>query len=356
MTAGFGGTTGVPIGGGDTTTEQPGGDSGGGGTTGAPGSDSGGGGTTGAPGSDSDSDATTEAPGSDSGSDYTTGAPGEQGGGGNLEDQTPEPTTVAETTTKPIPTTGANLEDATTPAVTLAPGGSTTAGFGGTTGVPIGGGDATTEAPGSDSVPGTDSFRDMDADGDGELTTEEIQSKLGDKDGVDASTERVQEVVDDADTDGDGTVSEKEYTDAVAADKVPESWLDALGDTTTNPPGAGGTTGTPGTDSGSGSTAAPGEQGGGGSLEDQTPEPTTVAETTTKPIPTTGANLEDATTPAVTLAPGGSTTAGLGGTTAAPGSDSSGNTDSNNDGTGSDSVPGTDSFRDMDADGDGELT
>ena len=73
-----------------------------------------------------------------------------------------------------------------------------------------------------------DAFAAMDADGDGELTAEEIFEALS-KNDADVSLARVQEIVAKADADGNGTVSRQEYLDAVAADIVPGSWLGGLG-------------------------------------------------------------------------------------------------------------------------------
>ena len=66
-------------------------------------------------------------------------------------------------------------------------------------------------------------FDTMDADGDGELSAEEIHRALSGYDS--ASLERVQEIVSRADADGNGLVSKQEYLDALAADIVPRGWL-----------------------------------------------------------------------------------------------------------------------------------
>ena len=66
-------------------------------------------------------------------------------------------------------------------------------------------------------------FDTMDADGDGELSAEEIHRALSGYDS--ASLERVQEIVSRADVDGNGLVSKQEYLDALAADIVPRGWL-----------------------------------------------------------------------------------------------------------------------------------
>ena len=71
-------------------------------------------------------------------------------------------------------------------------------------------------------------FAEMDADGDGELSADEIHRALS-KNGEDVSLERVKELVAKADTDGNGLVSKQEYLDAIAADLVPQGWLGALG-------------------------------------------------------------------------------------------------------------------------------
>jgi Ca2+-binding EF-hand superfamily protein len=70
-------------------------------------------------------------------------------------------------------------------------------------------------------------FDEMDEDGDGELTAEEIHAALL-KNDADASLERVKELVAKADTDGNGTVSREEYMEALAADIVPEGWRATL--------------------------------------------------------------------------------------------------------------------------------
>ena len=71
-------------------------------------------------------------------------------------------------------------------------------------------------------------FAEIDVDGDGELTADEIYQALA-KRNAGVSLERVQEIVAAADTDGNGTVSQQEYVEAVAKDLVPASWLGALG-------------------------------------------------------------------------------------------------------------------------------
>ena len=73
-----------------------------------------------------------------------------------------------------------------------------------------------------------DAFAAMDADGDGELTADEIYQALS-KNDAELTLARVQEIVAKADADGNGTVSRQEYLDAVAADIVPGSWLGGLG-------------------------------------------------------------------------------------------------------------------------------
>ena len=77
-------------------------------------------------------------------------------------------------------------------------------------------------------LPAPPAFDDMDADGDGELTAEEIFEALS-KNNPDVTLERVQEIVAKADADGNGTVSKQEWEEAVAKDPglVPASWLAA---------------------------------------------------------------------------------------------------------------------------------
>ena len=65
-------------------------------------------------------------------------------------------------------------------------------------------------------------FAEIDVDGDGELTADEIYQALS-KNDADVSLARVQAIVAKADADGNGTVSRQEYLDAVAADIVPGS-------------------------------------------------------------------------------------------------------------------------------------
>ena len=71
-------------------------------------------------------------------------------------------------------------------------------------------------------------FEKMDADGDGELTADEIFQALS-KNNADVTLERVQEIVKAADADGNGTVSKQEWEEAVAKDPglVPAAWLAA---------------------------------------------------------------------------------------------------------------------------------
>ena len=59
-------------------------------------------------------------------------------------------------------------------------------------------------------------FAEMDTDGDGELTAEEIYRALS-KNNADVTLERVQEIMAKADKDQNGTISQQEYLDAVAA-------------------------------------------------------------------------------------------------------------------------------------------
>ena len=58
-------------------------------------------------------------------------------------------------------------------------------------------------------------FAEIDADGDGELTADEIFRALS-KNDADVTLERVHEIVEKADTDGNGTVNQQEYLNAVA--------------------------------------------------------------------------------------------------------------------------------------------
>ena len=69
-------------------------------------------------------------------------------------------------------------------------------------------------------------FAEMDTDGDGELTAEEIYRALS-KNNADVTLERVQEVMLKADKDKNGTISQQEYLDAVATMGVGwiGSWL-----------------------------------------------------------------------------------------------------------------------------------
>ena len=64
-------------------------------------------------------------------------------------------------------------------------------------------------------LPAPPAFDDMDADGDGELTADEIYQALS-KNNADVTLERVQEVMLKADKDKNGTISQQEYLDAVA--------------------------------------------------------------------------------------------------------------------------------------------
>ena len=59
-------------------------------------------------------------------------------------------------------------------------------------------------------------FKEIDADGDGELTAEEIHRVLL-KNNADVTLERVHEIMSKADKDQNGTISQQEYLDAVAA-------------------------------------------------------------------------------------------------------------------------------------------
>ena len=69
-------------------------------------------------------------------------------------------------------------------------------------------------------------FEKMDADGDGELTAEEIFEALS-KNNPDVTLEKVQEIVAKADADGNGSVSKQEWEEATAKDPglVPAAWL-----------------------------------------------------------------------------------------------------------------------------------
>ena len=71
-------------------------------------------------------------------------------------------------------------------------------------------------------------FEKMDADGDGELTAEEIFEALS-KNNPDVTLEKVQEIVAKADADGNGSVSKQEWEEATAKDPglVPAAWLAA---------------------------------------------------------------------------------------------------------------------------------
>ena len=59
-------------------------------------------------------------------------------------------------------------------------------------------------------------FAEIDVDGDGELTADEIFRALS-KNNADVTLERVQEIMAKADKDKNGTISQQEYLDAVAA-------------------------------------------------------------------------------------------------------------------------------------------
>ena len=72
-------------------------------------------------------------------------------------------------------------------------------------------------------------FAEIDADGDGELTADEIYQALS-KSNAEVSLEHVKELVAKADTDGDGTVTQQEYLNAVAADIMPTIIVDAVPD------------------------------------------------------------------------------------------------------------------------------
>ena len=70
-------------------------------------------------------------------------------------------------------------------------------------------------------------FAEIDVDGDGELTADEIYRALS-KNDADVSLEHVKELVAKADTDGNGTVNRQEYLAAVAADVMPTIVVDAV--------------------------------------------------------------------------------------------------------------------------------
>ena len=69
-----------------------------------------------------------------------------------------------------------------------------------------------------------DAFAAMDADGDGELTADEIYQALA-KNDANVNLERIHEIMEKADKDHNGTISQQEYMDAVAEDILPPSWL-----------------------------------------------------------------------------------------------------------------------------------
>ena len=62
---------------------------------------------------------------------------------------------------------------------------------------------------------------EIDADGDGELTADEIYQALA-KNDANVSLERIHEIMEKADKDHNGTISQQEYLDAVAEDIAPE--------------------------------------------------------------------------------------------------------------------------------------
>ncbi len=72
-------------------------------------------------------------------------------------------------------------------------------------------------------------FAEIDVDGDGELTADEIYRALS-KNDADVTLERVHEIVEKADTDGNGTVNQREYLNAVAADIMPTIVVDVVDD------------------------------------------------------------------------------------------------------------------------------
>ena len=69
-----------------------------------------------------------------------------------------------------------------------------------------------------------EAFKAIDADGDGELTADEIYQALA-KNDTNVSLERIHEIMEKADKDHNGTISQQEYMDAVAEDILPPSWL-----------------------------------------------------------------------------------------------------------------------------------
>ena len=70
-----------------------------------------------------------------------------------------------------------------------------------------------------------EAFKAIDADGDGELTADEIYQALAKTDTNAANLERIHEIMEKADKDHNGTISQQEYMDAVAEDILPPSWL-----------------------------------------------------------------------------------------------------------------------------------
>jgi len=69
-----------------------------------------------------------------------------------------------------------------------------------------------------------EAFKAIDADGDGELTADEIYQALAKTD-ANVNLERIHEIMEKADKDHNGTISQQEYMDAVAEDILPPSWL-----------------------------------------------------------------------------------------------------------------------------------
>ena len=69
-----------------------------------------------------------------------------------------------------------------------------------------------------------EAFKAIDADGDGELTADEIYQALA-KNDANVNLERIHEIMEKADKDHNGTISQQEYMDAVAEDILPPSWL-----------------------------------------------------------------------------------------------------------------------------------
>merc|ERR1719271_1800698 len=254
----------------------------------------------------------------------------------NLEDLTPEPTTAVETTTKPIPTTGANLEDATTTMKIIS---------GGSTGSPLG--STTFAAGGSPGLPDIEEDPGAPASGGGGLPDIEedpgapagsiaapsgnnfdvdIQNNLGsnnngnnvfnnnfDFSNNDLENENNNFDNNDFEENENNNFEENEEkednaetaTEKPASGGLPDIEEDPAAPTTKKPtttkkPASGGLPdieedpAAPTTTTTKETTTT--EKPASGGLEDMTPEPTTTKTTTTGALPTTGVNLEDATT------------------------------------------------------------